>query len=171
MSPLKAGAAAFLALATGPLGGVGQSAGDVPPGIPAGSGWERITGDVEFESPRLSVRYEFWVNPERPAIYEVVRYRVVELGPGSGLAHPVTENLQWDRDGHDLRRFQCVTEPDGGCAWREMEKGGTEYLREVPVLMWLYGVHRQVNRIREASGKTTHLASPRRVILAAPSGG
>ena len=172
MSPLKAGAAAFLALATGPFGGIGPSAGDVPPGIPAGSGWERITGDVEFESPRLSVRYEFWVNPERPAIYEVVRYRVVELERlPSGRGHAVSEKLQWDKDGRDLRRFECVTDADGGCAWREMEKGGADYLREVPVLMWIYGVHREANRVREAAGNSTHLASPRRVILAAPSGG
>jgi hypothetical protein len=145
MSPLKAGAVAVLALATGPLAGLPQFTPAVPAGIPPMGGWERIAGELEFESPRLSVQYEFWVNPERPAIYELVRYRVVEMGPvAPGRAYPVTEKLQWDRDGRDIRRFECVAEPGGGCAWREMAKGGQDYVREVPVVMWLYGVHRRV---------------------------
>jgi hypothetical protein len=172
MSPLKAAVAAVLALATGPFAGVPRFAADVPPDIPATSGWERISGDLEFENPRFAVQYEFFVNPARPAAYEVVRYRVTDLGVGAGRRPgPGAERLQWDRNGRDLRRFECVPDPRGGCAWREMEKGGEEYLREVPFLLWLYSVHRSVARDREHDVSATHLASPRRTILTSPAGG
>ena len=46
-----------------------------------------------------------------------------------------------------------------------MEKGGPDYLREVPVLLWLYGQHRKAVFEREWRPEAMHLASPRRVIL------
>lgn len=173
MSPLKAGAAAVLALATGPLAAMAPFSAELPRGVPAAAhGWELISGDLEFENPRLSVQYEFYVNPVRPAIYEVVRYRVVELGPVAEYRrYAPTEKLQWDRDGRDLRRYECVPASRGGCAWREMEKGGEEYLREVPVLLWLYGIHRRVARERAEDLGSTHLAAPRMFMLSTPTGG
>jgi hypothetical protein len=62
----------------------------------------------------------------------------------------VSERLQWDRDGRDLRRFECVESATVGaaCAWREMEKGGAEYLGEVPILLQLYNAHN-----RKAQGR------------------
>ena len=144
MRPSKALAAAVLILTATPLAGAHFTA-TVPGVIPSVTGWERITGDLEFQSPRVAVQYEFYVNPARPAIYEVVRYRVTELGPRrkDGGRYPTTEKLQWDRDGRDLRRFECIEDTAGakGCAWQEMEKGSDDYLREVGVLLWLYGEH------------------------------
>jgi hypothetical protein len=173
MSPFKAGATAVLALATGPFAALAPFSAELPRDVPtATSGWERISGDLEFESPRISVQYEFFVNPARPAIYELVRYRIVELGPVvESRRYPTTEKLQWDRDGRDLRRFECMPAPRSGCAWREMEKGTPDYLREVPVLMWLYGMHRRVSRDRAEDLESTHLAAPRAVILTSRSGG
>lgn len=172
MSPLKAWAAAILALSTGPLADRPEFTPRTPEGVPSVRGWERITGDFEFETPRLSVQYEFYVNPARPAVYEVVRYRIVEMGAvAESRRYAVTEKLQWDRDGRDLRRFECVPRAGGGCSWREMEKGGKDYLREVPVLLWLYGLHRNLSLEPSRPPEAKHLAAPGRVLVTAPSGG
>jgi hypothetical protein len=147
--PLKAIAVVVLALTATPLA-VAQFSTSVPETIPSVLGWERITGDLVFEVPRVAVQYEFYVNPARPAIYEVVRYRVTDLGPvrKDKAPYPTTEKLQWDRDGRDLRRFECVENAAtaAACSWHEMEKGGAHYLREVPVLLWLYGAHHAASR-------------------------
>jgi hypothetical protein len=142
---LKGFAAVILALTATPLAVVAQFSEKVPMAVPSVEGWERIAGDLEFASPHVAVQYEFYVNPARPAVYEVVRYRITSLGPGrkGEPRYPSTEKLQWDRNGRDLRRFECVRAAADGasCSWHEMEKGGADYLREVPVLLWLYGAH------------------------------
>lgn len=140
MRPLKAAAVALLAITATPLA-LGQFASEAPAVVPSTEGWERISGDLEFEKPRMAVRYEFYVNPRRPMIYEVVRYRVTEITPGTGARGRVREKLQWDRDGRDLRRFECFRQGDDACAWKEMEKGGDAYLGEVALLMQLYNGH------------------------------
>ena len=129
-----------------------QFSKDMPPAVPSVQGWERITGDLEFEGPRVAIQYEFYVNPARPAIYEVVRYRVTDLGRPADRRYPTTEKLQWDRDGRDLRRFECVRgAADAAAPGSEMAKGSDDYLREVPVLLWLYGAHQKASSAR-ASG-------------------
>ncbi len=129
----------------------------VPVAIPSVEGWERIAGDLELAGPRVAVQYEFYVNPARPAIYEVVRYRVTDLGPvpeGQGALIPPPRSCSGTADGRDLRRFECVQSGAGetGCAWHEMEKGGADYLREVPVLLWLYGAHNKVTQEHAGAG-------------------
>ena len=51
-----------------------------PPGVPDATalGWERISGDVSTDEEGAT--YEFYVNPKRQAIYEVVRYRFTAHG-------------------------------------------------------------------------------------------
>jgi len=169
VSPFKACVAAFLALATGPLGDLRPFTSRVPPELPAFQGWERITGDIEVESPRLAIQYEFFVNPKRQASYEVVRYRIVQLDAPADRPYATTEKLQWDRDGRDVRRFECVAK-SSGCAWREMEKGSSDYLREVPVILWIYGLHRKAALESSRRPDATHMASPRRVILPVVTG-
>jgi hypothetical protein len=142
---LKTLAAAVLAITAAPLA-VGDFLGAVPESIPSVAGWQRISGDLELPAPHVSVQYEFYVNPKRPVIYEVVRYKVTRLGPGSDRVAG-NEKIQWDRDGRDVRRFECVLqEAAGGCAWHEMEKGGRDYLDEVPMLIQLYTAHNRKNR-------------------------
>jgi hypothetical protein len=172
--PFKAFAAAILAVTTAPFA-VAQFSKNVPMAIPSVQGWERITGDLEFESPRVAVQYEFYVNPERPAAYEVVRYRVTDLGPArkDKPRYLTTEKLQWDMDGRDVRRFECVENAAGGarCAWQEMEKGGADYLREVSVLLWIYGAHNRMVRNRANGPPARHLAAPpQRVLVTTPPG-
>jgi hypothetical protein len=151
---LKTVAVALLAVTATPLA-VAHFVTNVPDVVPSVEGWERIDGDFELKKPHVAVQYEFYVNPERPAIYEVVRYRVTELGTrGKGNhAYPTTEKLQWDRDGRDLRRFECVASAAAGgeCVWRELEKGGNDYLREVGVLLWLYDLHHNSEKAAAAS--------------------
>ncbi len=148
LSPL---AVAVLSIVATPLA-VAHFARNVPTVVPSVEGWERIAGDFEFQKPRVAVQYEFYVNPARPAIYEVVRYRVTDLAPppeGSTgkVPYPATEKLQWDRDGRDLRRFECVGgKAETNCVWQEMEKGGHDYVREVPVLLWLYDTHNRASQ-------------------------
>jgi hypothetical protein len=148
--PLEAFAALILALTATPLAVVAQFSEKVPMAVPSVEGWERIVGDLELARPHVAVQYEFYVNPARPGTYEVVRYRVTDLGPvpKDKTRYPTTEKLQWDRDGRDLRRFECVERVASGpgCAWHEMEKNGADYAREVPVLLWLYGAHNQASR-------------------------
>ena len=149
MRAIKSLAVAVLSIMATPLA-VAHFATNVPPVVPSVEGWERITGDLEFQKPRLAVQYEFYVNPARPAIYEVVRYRVTDLAPrgkSTRAPYPATEKLQWDRDGRDLRRFECVgARAETACVWREMDKGGDDYLREVGVLLWLYDAHNKASR-------------------------
>lgn len=144
---LKAFAALAVALTATPLA-VGQFAREVPTVVPSVEGWERIAGELHLENPRRAVRYEFYVNPARLAIYEVVRYRVTSFPEGGERRSRVTEKLQWDRDGRDLRRFECVASVRAGaaCAWHEMEKGGAAYLREAPFLTSLYFAHNRQSR-------------------------
>lgn len=147
MRTLKTFAVAVLVATATPLA-VAHFTTNVPAVVPSVVGWERIAGDLKFQQPRVDAQYEFYVNPARPAIYEVVRYRVTDPGrEARGEApYPTTEKLQWDRDGRDLRRFECVqTQAEGECAWREMEKGGADYVREVPMLLWLYGQHNKAS--------------------------
>ena len=170
MSSFKAGAAALLALAMGPLGDLPTFTRRVPTDIPAAfQDWERVSADIEIESPRTAIQYEFFVNPERPAIYEVIRYRILDLDVPEARRYATTEKLQWDRDGRDIRRYECVVAPGGGCTWRELAKGSAEYMNEVPVVIGLYGLHRKTLFERLQRPETRHLASPRRVILPLPA--
>lgn len=117
----------------------------VPDAVPSVRGWERITADFGVDDPPTRVEYELYVNPARPATYEIVRYRITERADTPAARHYAgTEKLQWDRDGRDVRRYECV--PRGAadprpCQWREMAKASEEYAREVPVMLWLYGLH------------------------------
>lgn len=141
---------AVLAVTATPFA-TGTFSHDAPGVVPSTRGWERISGDVEFDTPRIAVRYEFLVNPERPLIYEIVRYRVTRLGGADGARTDGNEKLQWDRDGRDLRRFECLSHgpADRPCAWREMDKDAAEYRDEVPMLLKIYAAHNRKSKSGE----------------------
>ena len=144
MRALKALTAAVLALGAGPVAEPAHFAKGVPAGVPSVAGWERISGELELADPHVSVQYEFYVNPERLAAYEVVRYRITERSSVvASRRYAATEKLQWDRDGRDVRRWECMPAAGRGCDWREMARDTKEYIREVPVLLWLYGQHQR----------------------------
>lgn len=121
----------------------------MPVGVPSVAGWEEVTGEADFGSPDISVRYAFYVRPGRAGAYEVVRYRFA--GPGSG-GYGSHEHMQWDVNGRDLHRYECrgaapAEEDVGPCTWQEVPRGGEAYRREVAVVLWIYSLHR---RLREA---------------------
>lgn len=143
----KAAAVSLLVLALVPLQGVLPFAATLPAGLPSMQGWEKITGEVVLDNPRLRVQYEFFVNPVRPGLYELIRYRVtLPDGPAGAGDYPPLEKLQWQAGQRDLRRFECGPRPEPGapCQWRELVQGSAEYHREVSVILWLYGVHRRL---------------------------
>ncbi|HET7294710.1 MAG TPA: hypothetical protein VFM88_19970 [Vicinamibacteria bacterium] len=126
---------AALVLLVAPLGGATLS-GSLPPGVPDGAalGWERVTGDVAA-SDEAAV-YEFYVNPARAAIYEVVRYRFT----GAGRAE--VEKLIWNRYPSDGVGPLCYAhEADG--SWRRLANGSPEYRGEMATAMRVYGLHRR----------------------------
>jgi hypothetical protein len=142
-----------LALATGLLlaASVRAPAQDLDPGfaptLPAAVGdvsrWEIVTGD--FENPRMRGSYQFYVNPARQAMYQLMRYRVELLArnedearwsPGERVAfvqHPGSRDrmLIWVRDA-----------TSAGPQWRPIVADTDEYNIEVGVLMGVLVVHR-----------------------------
>jgi hypothetical protein len=117
----------------------------LPDGVPSPNGWERIVGEEHLQD--LTVWYEFYVNPERPALYQIVRYRMRPSRPDEG--YRANERLQWHVSGTKiLRRFECretkvIQEVATACEWRELEPQSAEYRREAMVVIWLYGLHRR----------------------------
>jgi hypothetical protein len=92
--------------------------------------WEVVAG--ELDTPRISAGYRFFVNPDRPALYSVMRYRV-RTPAGSG---PVpTERFLWvERPGEPvpLRCFELLPGSSASPAtWREIEPGTAEYFVEM----------------------------------------
>lgn len=115
----------------------------LPGAIPALEGWERMTGEAEFED--RAVQYELYVNPRRGYLYEVVRYRVTPRGE-----RPGAEKLHWHAGQAVVRRWACDSPSGGGeCQWRELAKGTAEYIDELGVVTWIYGVHRRLLELRD----------------------
>lgn len=149
--PAKMAAVALLVLALVPLPALLPFTATLPDGMPSLQQWEKITGEVELDSPRLRLQYEFYVNPVRPGLYELIRYRItLPEGPAGADDYPPLEKLQWQSGEKDMRRFECApSEPGTPCRWRELARGSPEYHREMPVILWLYGMHRRLILERE----------------------
>ncbi len=114
-------------------GGLGLS---IPPGVPdaAAMGWERISGNVATETE--GAEYEFYVNPRRQAIYEVVRYRFTRNGRSE------SEKVVWNRHPTGGQGPACFShEPNGG--WRTLKHGSDAYRIELATAMRVYDMHRQ----------------------------
>lgn len=148
----KAAAVSLLVLALIPLPPLLPLAATLPEGLPSMQDWEKITGEADLENPRVRVQYEFYVNPVRPALYELIRYRItLPEGTADADDYPAREKLQWQAGQKDMRRFVCGpgAEPAAPCRWRELVQGSAEYNREVAVILWLYGLHRRLLDERE----------------------
>lgn len=111
-----------------------------PAGVPDSTrlGWETVTGEVD--TPTESIRYAFYVNPARQAIYELARYRVVKVDGATRT--PATEKLVWNQYPSGGRGPQCYTLEAG--AWRVLDRSSEEYRSEMGTTMHVYGVHREV---------------------------
>jgi hypothetical protein len=90
----RAGLLLLTLLATAPAGAQGLP-GRLPEGAPPAetlAAWDRADGRTEEED--WAVVYELYVNPQRPGLYEVTRFRVdrLERGP-DGRTRRVPETL------------------------------------------------------------------------------
>jgi len=125
-----------------------------PPDLPELAGWERSSGSAAFEDPRRSVDYELYVAPARTGAYSVTRYRVRYADRDAQAASGISssEKVQWDRDGRDVRRFECISSPPrrDGCVWQELFRGSPAFDRETPAVIQIYALHSFLLNRREA---------------------
>jgi hypothetical protein len=118
----------------------------LPPSVPDVRSWEKTEGVAELDRPRRIVEYELYVGPMRQGVYGVTRYRITIVDPearrASGLS--ANEKLQWDVDGREVRRFECLPEHEGRqapCRWTERARGSAEYDAELRPLLSIYSLH------------------------------
>jgi hypothetical protein len=123
-----------LFLAT-PLGAASLGV-SLPEGVPDGAalGWERVTGDVA--TAEEGAAYEFYVNPARNGIYEVVRYRFTRAG------RTENEKLVWNRLPKGEGPSCFSHEADG--SWRRLPADSKEYRDEMLTAIRVYAMHRRV---------------------------
>ncbi len=88
-------AALALACATLACAGSLRFSPRLPEGVPDVSRWEKSSGSAETASPRVTIEYELYVSPARPAVYSLTRYRITP----AKASQPPYEKLQWDKDG------------------------------------------------------------------------
>lgn len=120
---------------------------ELPPGVPALSNWTKASGSAEMDGTLL--QYELFYNPGR-ADYEVIRYRLTGKSAEGEPPYSPNERLQWQAALKDLRRFECEPLAAGGCRWREFDKKGPEYARELGMVLQVLGLHRRLLFEREA---------------------
>ena len=120
----------------------------LPAGLPDVSGWETSSGRVEFPNPPTLLEYQLYVAPWRPSVYSVTRYRFSPKNM-KNVAH---EKLQWDRNGVDVRRYECVPEDEKRsqpCRWNELRRGSVAYDGELIPLLSVYDTHAKLLRRRD----------------------
>jgi hypothetical protein len=123
--------------------------GPLPAGLPDVSRWETSSGSFEFPNPPTLLEYQLFVAPWRPAVYSVTRYRFTPKG-AKDIVH---EKLQWDRNGVDVRRYECVPEDKARslpCRWQELPRGSSAYNNELMPLLSVYDTHAKLLAMREA---------------------
>lgn len=122
----------------------------LPAALPDVSKWQKMSGSAEIKDPDGRLEYELFVNPLRLGQYSLSRYRFSARHRKTRDAHPsfASEKLQWDLDGKDVRRFECV---GGGrnCDWRELPKGLAAYDGELSALLRIYALHSELLRRRD----------------------
>jgi hypothetical protein len=105
--------------------------------------WPSVSGEVRSDA--LSFGYRFHVNPDRPALYSVMRYRLREPPGGA----PFTEKFLWVERPGARTPIRCFELSLGdGARWRELTPGTDEYLREMGTLMAVLGHQNQDARRR-----------------------
>jgi hypothetical protein len=127
----------------------------LPPGLPDLRTWEKSEGVAELDNPRRVVEYELYVGPVRQGVYGVTRYRITLADPEARRASNLSANekLQWDVDGREVRRFECLSEREGRgapCRWAEYARGSAEYDAEMRPLLSVYALHAALLRRRDA---------------------
>ncbi|HVD76919.1 MAG TPA: hypothetical protein VNH43_04885 [Vicinamibacteria bacterium] len=145
----------FLAL-LGPVSGMAaELARTLPPDIPTAEtlvAWERADG--EAEDGEHVVVYALFVNPLRPGLYEVTRFRVdrIEGRPGAPARRVKgTEKLIWNARPGTREPLVCYERAAHRgwrtlwlrrWAWRRLAPGSAEYREAMFTALRVYGLHR-----------------------------
>jgi hypothetical protein len=113
-----------------------ESVGDV-------SLWAIESGEFETETARGA--YRFYVNPQRLAMYQLMRYRVelrVATSPEE-QRRGVAERVAFIRRPGMREPMACWERlPGDATTWREISAGTAEYQLEMSVLMRVLAAHR-----------------------------
>jgi hypothetical protein len=113
-----------------------EGAGDV-------SGWEVVAGSFETQTERGA--YRFYVNPQRSAMYQLMRYRV-ELRAPTNLQEQqrgIAERVAFIRRPGSVEPMLCWERlPGDEPAWREVAAGTAAYVLEMNVLIRVLAAHR-----------------------------
>jgi hypothetical protein len=119
-------------------------ASTLPPGIADVGGWELVSGD--FETAQMRGGYRFYVNPERLAMYQLMRYRVQRLpsAEGPGDATLGAERVAFVRRPGVREPIDCWERQPAGAApaWRPLAPGTAEYQAEMLLLTRVLAIHR-----------------------------
>jgi hypothetical protein len=144
-------------LATGLLlaGAAGAADSDGPAlfasTLPAGagdvSGWEVVAGSFETETERGD--YRLYINPQRSAMYQLMRYRVELRVPANPQEQRrgIAERIAFIRRPGVREPIVCWERlPGDAPTWRQISAGTDEYLLEMNVLMRVLAAHRAARR-------------------------
>jgi hypothetical protein len=116
----------------------------LPVGMPGMTGWERIDGDAHDSS--LEIAYRLYVNPELQGLYQVIRYRLRYVKPGSTVekTYRLTEKLVWNETPGrgPLRCFELQSKAGEAESWRELQHASAEYGAEMQMVIRLLFLHR-----------------------------
>lgn len=117
------------------------------------AGWERYAGQARMGDS--TVVYELYVNPVRPALYEITRYRVTSTAldtEGRRRSHEETEKVLWNPavPREPLRCFERVTQRSwkklwlgAPGEWRRIDPSTASYRSEMKMAIQVYNLHNQ----------------------------
>jgi hypothetical protein len=118
------------------------------------AGWERFAG--EGSVGHSTVVYELYVNPVRPALYEITRYRLTSTETGADgrpRRHQETEKILWNPASvptQPLRCFEWITRSSwkklwlgASGEWRRIEPSTPAYKSEMQTAVQVYNLHNQ----------------------------
>jgi hypothetical protein len=118
------------------------------------AGWDRFAGQARMGE--ATVVYELYVNPIRPALYEITRYRVTSTArdpDGHPRSRQQTEKVLWNPASaprEPLRCFEWITKRtwkklwlgDPG-EWRRIEPSTPAYKSEMHNAIRVYSLHNE----------------------------
>jgi hypothetical protein len=118
------------------------------------SGWEKYEGTASM--PEASVVYALYVNPRRPALYEITRYRLTTSSKDAGgrtRRHQETEKVLWNAapgTAAPLRCFEWIARRTWRTLWlaskgewRAMEPGTPDYRSAMKMAIQVYAARNQ----------------------------
>ena len=126
---------------------------ELPDSVTVG-GWEKFSGRADM--PEESLVYELYVNPVRPALYEITHYRLTRSTTGSDgrtRREQETEKVLWNAapgTNQPLQAFEWIARRTWRTLWlatkgewRRMEPGTPAYHSAMKTAINVYWVRNQ----------------------------